>query len=105
VTYEEIAQAAAELEERNRGLNEPNNRLSVEERYRRDPVFRTLVDMMHAHLHQWTSYTPTELREAVILAATMHETRCVLPNDRFTWDPNRGLIEKLEADQKLVRER
>jgi hypothetical protein len=52
-----------------------------EDRYQRDPVFHALVDLLSSMLeenamHQWT---PTELREAVMLAACMYEYRHVRP--------------------------
>jgi hypothetical protein len=52
------------------------NRLSPRERYHRDPWFRQLVDLLGYHLDRPevdANFTPTELREAVILAATRHE--------------------------------
>lgn len=49
-----------------------NNRLPVRDRYRRDPWFRTIVDTLLALLRRG-EYTPTELREALILALTIHE--------------------------------
>ena len=49
------------------------NRLTPEERYRRDPMFRVLVDLLEHHIHM-TNYTPTELREAAILAAIRYES-------------------------------
>ncbi len=48
------------------------NRLTATERYQRDATFRSLVDVLEHYIHQGT-YTPTELREAAILAATIHE--------------------------------
>ena len=54
------------------------NRLTPEERYHRDVWFRQLVDVLYAHLDCYRDrpeYTPSELREAVVLAATMHEQR------------------------------
>lgn len=45
--------------------------MTAEERYVRDPILRSMVD----HLKQFIAegvYTPTELREAVILAATQY---------------------------------
>jgi len=50
------------------------SRLSAEDRYLRDPFFHYLVDNMQAFLAQH-DYTPTELREAAILAATLHDAR------------------------------
>ena len=53
--------------------NEPS-RLTPEERYNRDPMFHYLVHVLLDEL-QAARYTPTELREACILAATIHEER------------------------------
>lgn len=47
----------------------------VQARYRRDAVFKGVVDMLHAALHQY-EFTPTEMREAVVLACTLHAYRC-----------------------------
>lgn len=46
----------------------------VEERYKRDPVFFALVNAMELQLAAY-QFTPTELREAVILACTRHMAR------------------------------
>ncbi len=42
------------------------------ERYMRDPVFHALVDRLYEAI-AGAQFTPTELREAVILAATKYE--------------------------------
>lgn len=58
-------------------MTDTPNRLSPEERYTRDPWFRTLVDVLYCHLDKKEYreyYTPTELREAVMLAARRHES-------------------------------
>lgn len=47
-------------------------RLPATERYLCDPQYHYLVDMLCAQIHTG-QYTPTELREAVILAATKYE--------------------------------
>ena len=49
----------------------PPNRLSAEERYRRDVQFKALVDTLQNLIHHG-QYTPTELREAAVLAATRY---------------------------------
>ena len=49
-----------------------DSRLEPRERYHRDPMFHSFVDLCRYHLVQCT-YTPTELREAVILACILHE--------------------------------
>jgi hypothetical protein len=48
--------------------------LPPQERYDRDPQFHLLVDSLEALLHR-ADTTPTELREAVMLAAAHHEMR------------------------------
>lgn len=55
-----------------------NNRLEPRERYARDPVYRSLVDSLMSAIHQ-AQYTPTELREAVILAAIQYEAQFPRP--------------------------
>lgn len=55
--------------------------MTPEERYMRDPVFHRLVDMLEAYLEEnaMRQWTPTELREAVMLAACRYEYRHVRP--------------------------
>ena len=48
--------------------------MTPEERYLRDTTFKILVDSLEAQIHQ-ANYTPTELREAAILAAIHYEER------------------------------
>lgn len=43
-----------------------------EHRYVRDPLFRQLVDMMHECIRR-CQYSPTEMREAAILACIHHD--------------------------------
>jgi hypothetical protein len=45
-------------------------------RYHVDAAFRQLVDMMEAHMHS-SAYTPTEMREAALLAAIHYEHRAI----------------------------
>jgi hypothetical protein len=53
---------------------ERTNRLNSHDRYHRDPLFRRLVDTLQMMLEVENScYTPTELREAVMLAAEKYE--------------------------------
>ncbi len=66
------------------------NRLPPRERYKRDPHFRVLVDTLYSQLAA-ANYTPTELREAVMLAAIVHED----------YRPRRYF---LDPDGKLVRD-
>jgi hypothetical protein len=43
-------------------------------RYERDAHFRTIVDTLEALIHE-ASYTPTEIREAAMLAQIRYESR------------------------------
>ena len=79
------ADMQAELDNANRLLDDyrwqlDHNRLPASERYQRDPVFRALVDAMVYHVRKG-EFTPTELREASILAATIYDTRPMRPLD------------------------
>lgn len=49
---------------------------TVEERYHRDPMFRVLVDTLYMQIVQ-ARYTPTEIREAAMLAQIHYEQRHV----------------------------
>lgn len=53
--------------------NKENKMLTPQERYYRDPEFKRLVDVMVSMIHK-ANFTPTELREAAILAAIIYET-------------------------------
>lgn len=65
-----------------------------EERYQRDNVFKHLVDFINHMLEEnaMRQWTPTELREAVMLACAQYEYRHVRPiamakqdiHERFT---------------------
>jgi hypothetical protein len=55
-----------------------NNRLLPEERYHRDAQFKALVDLMQAMIGA-AQYTPTEIREAALLAAVRHAELSVRP--------------------------
>lgn len=48
--------------------------MKMHERYHEDPVFRALVDLIGCELERG-QYTPTEIREAAMLAQLMHEER------------------------------
>ena len=47
--------------------------MTPEERYRRDTQFKMLVDLLEAQIYR-ANYTPTELREAAMLAAIHYDT-------------------------------
>ena len=51
---------------------------NIEQRYLHDNIFHHVVDQMRSLLSLY-QITPSELREAVILAATMHESENVRP--------------------------
>lgn len=48
------------------------------ERYKNDPVFHALVDQIYSQLRD-SRFTPSELREALMLACVMFEERHVRP--------------------------
>lgn len=48
--------------------------MTPEDRYLRDPLFRRLVDALHQQLAEYRM-TGTEIREAAVMAAQMHEER------------------------------
>ena len=56
-----------------------HQRMSPELRYQRDMYFRVLVDNLY-HFVARCEFTPTELREAVVLACIKHETTRVRPS-------------------------
>ena len=51
---------------------------SVEERYKNNATFRNLVDILRSELRRYDT-TPRELREATMLASTMHEAEHIRP--------------------------
>jgi len=51
---------------------------SVEERYKNNAIFKNLVDILRSELRRYDT-TPRELREAAMLAATMHESENIKP--------------------------
>jgi hypothetical protein len=53
-------------------------RLPAADRYSRDPAFRSLVDAMYGVIRRG-EMTPTEVREAAILATTKYEMLHVKP--------------------------
>lgn len=57
-------------------LTDPFNGPTVEERYQRDPMFRSLVDTLYTLIQQ-ARYTPTEIREAAMLAQIQYEQRTI----------------------------
>lgn len=54
------------------------NRLSPEERYHKDPQFKSLIDMLEMLIER-AQLTPTEIREAATLACIHYEQRRCKP--------------------------
>jgi hypothetical protein len=52
--------------------------MSTTERYRTDAMFRQLVDMLYAQIDHAT-FTPSEIREAAMLAHILYEERRIRP--------------------------
>ena len=48
--------------------------MTAEERYLNDPIFHTLVDMIYIAIER-KQYTPTEVRDAAMLASLKYEYR------------------------------
>ena len=67
---------------------------TVQERYNNDPAFRTLV-LMFYHFLIDGKYTPSELREASVFAATLVE--------QTTFKPLRGEMEEVYDTGKGVQ--
>ncbi len=62
-----------------------------QEKYQKDSMFKALVDLMEAHIHQ-ADYTPSEMREAAMLASIHYEYRRERPV---------GAIQSLEVEKAL----
>lgn len=54
-------------------------RVPASERYQSDPMFRAIVDQFRALLSTNNDVTPSDIREAALLAATMHEMTVIRP--------------------------
>lgn len=67
-----------------------------EERYANDAVFHQLVDFIHHMLEKnaMRQWTPTELREAVMLACAQYEYRHVRPIVLAEYDQRRTSIDQ-----------
>lgn len=63
---------------------------SIEQRYREDSEFHYLVDMLHSLIKK-AQYTPTEIREAALLAMIHYEQYS-----------NRPIIVDLETYKRIV---
>jgi hypothetical protein len=70
LTDEQIRAAESRLAE----ISESRGRMTPDARYMRDARYHALVNWMELQIEA-ANLTPTELREAVILAAVHYETR------------------------------
>jgi hypothetical protein len=69
------------------------NYLSAESRYQRDPLFKQVVDAMESHIEALL-LTPTELREAAMLACIKFELRHPRP---MVFGPLRDRAEQIAS--------
>lgn len=51
---------------------------TAEEKYSNDPAYHTLVEMIYGLIREY-QFTPSELREAAMFAATMYEMHHTRP--------------------------
>ena len=67
--------------------------MSPRERYYNDPAFHTLVDIM-IHAIMENNYTPSEMRDAALLASIRYEETHVVPRiypqEMIDWLDGRG---------------
>jgi hypothetical protein len=68
--------------------------MTIEERYQSDPVFHHLVDTMQVFIQEH-QITPSELREAALLAAIKYELR----NTR-TYIPPQEMLDRLQQTER-----
>jgi hypothetical protein len=64
---------------------------NIRSRYQNDPSFSRLVDMMRACIEN-AQFTPTEIREAAMLAQIMYEETHVRPSIFTCDDVSRGKV-------------
>jgi hypothetical protein len=76
--------------------------MSPRERYQQDPAFHQLVDMMYYHI-ELANFTPTELREAALLAAIMYANHHPAPNI-FLTDAEGTIDRWLTVKEDMKRE-
>jgi hypothetical protein len=77
-------------------------RLPSAERYERDPLFRTLVDTLYVYMTE-LQITPTEAREAAMLATIKFESMHIrpvflTPDERERWERLRSRTDDPYAD-------
>lgn len=74
----------------------PPHRESAFDRARRDPTFNTLVQLLYGLMRQGEGqYTPTEVREAAMVAMTMIERMRVEP---IRFDPTPAPFDRLPPE-------
>lgn len=73
-------------------------------RYREDVKFRQLVDMFEAYIHN-VDFTPSELREAAMLAAVHYEQRRLRRVHGYTMsnDTARKCYDRIEEIYKAIQ--
>jgi len=69
---------------------------TMRERYHNDANFKVLVDMMVGHIQQ-AHYTPSEMREAAMLASIIYE--------EFNVNQMRYIEKDIEHSLRTIRER
>ena len=70
---------------------------SPEEKYRNDPQYHMLVDMLENMIHD-AQFTPSELREACIFACTKYEMNRCRPRQIYpAFEEERRFNEQLAA--------
>ena len=68
------------------------NRMDVVDRAERDPAFKALVQMLTAWLIDHPDYTPTELREAAMMAASDVEWMVNRQRRQYAFTPDGTLL-------------
>lgn len=65
--------------------------MNIQERYDSDPVFRSLVNAMQYYIEK-AALTPTEIREAAMLAQIRYESRHPRPMQFTAWQVLSGEV-------------
>ena len=68
------------------------NRMDVLDRAERDPAFKALVQLLTAWLIDHPDYTPTELREAAMMAASDVEWMVNRQRRQYAFTPEGTLL-------------
>ena len=70
------------------------NRMDVVDRAERDPAFKALVDLLTSWLMQHPDCTPTELREAAMMAASNVEWMTHRQRRKFSFTKDGTLLDE-----------